>query len=846
MEGPGDEDDSRHKKDKKDREPKRVEEEKKDKKLKPKKEEVEEKYKSSNKVEASKKVEEEKAALCKMAEDEKHRSTKDDRPRSSREEDDDAPKYSKRAEAEKYKYGREEDFRHRYRQDEDRSRSSRGEERPRYNDDRYRSNRYPESRSKYDRDREEPKAKVEKETKTVKRQFKEEAEVKKPEPPPKPYDPPKVMCGPSPAMRAKLRKQSLESAKAAAPVALSPPAAAFGRFTWKRKENVLAKEAERVAAEFLKDDEAPPGDKIPVEDSFAKSMAVAKEIALKLSGQPTLPPPWAGQVARGRIRPNLPAPAVGPRKTTVVSKAIPLNAFPSVTPQTSEAAGPVDDPPASQPIPMEIDNQDEPIPEPAHVPAKLPVQMPLQIPPQIPLQMPPQMPVEAPPQFPPPAMSENQRLVAVESDEAAPGVPASEQTRTVFVKPPPFMNTGDGAHRSEKLKTHLAAAKAKDLFDIFYSGVSQTGPSAFTKTATASGTKTSEDKMKVLQPVPQSQPKPVPSPPVLLKTTPVPSKPQTADQSGVKLLAQSEKTNPTPAPQPHPLVLSQSTPPRQTQQPVQSKKGPPMDTAEVKTAPQPELNSPTQSQVQSVPHIQQDPVPQSNPHVPAVPQSKPHVPPVPQSNPQVPPVSQTKPQVPAVSQTEPQIQLVPQTQLDPIPLTQSQVPAVSQTQPVQIPEPQTLFAADTKVDPPQVGQMDPLPCLHSQDLDLELTTAPPTECESLKTPKGKTKTSPQAKKTSPVSRPVRRTRSQTRYQTRQQRSRSESESESKYVLEHEDADEAETGPSLEALVDPQTEEMLLPSDDPPNPETPDIMTPETLGLPPDMMSLGFEYDFNFE
>ncbi|KAG7266221.1 hypothetical protein CRUP_026943, partial [Coryphaenoides rupestris] len=439
MEGPGDDDESKHKKDKKDREPKRAEEEKKDKKVKPKKEEVEEKYKSSNKVEASKKVEEEKAALCKMAEDEKHRSMKDERQRYSREEDGDGPKYIKRVEAEKYKYSREDDFRHRYRQDEDRSRSGRGEERPRYNDDRYRSNRYPESRSKYDRDREEPKAKIEKETKTVKRQFKEEAEVKKPEPPPKPYDPPKIMCGPSPAMRAKLRKQSLESAKAAAPVALSPPAAAFGRFTWKKKENVLAKEAERVAAEFLKDDEAPTGEKIPVEDSFAKSMAVAKEIALKLSGQPSMPPPWAGQVARGRIRPNLPAPAVGPRKSTTVSKA----------------------------------------------------------------------------------------------------------TRTVFVKPPPFMNTGDGAHRSEKLKTHLAAAKAKDLFDIFYSG------------------------------------------------------------------------------------------------------------------------------------------------------------------------------------------------------------------------------------------------------------------------------------------------------------RSQSESESKSVLEHEDADEPETGPSLEALMDPQAEEMLLPSDDTPNPETPDIITPETLGLPSDMMSLGFEYDFNF-
>lgn len=63
-------------------------------------------------------------------------------------------------------------------------------------------------------------------------------------------------------------------------------------------------------------------------------------------------------------------------------------------------------------------------------------------------------------------------------DVAASGVPGSEQTQEVFVKSLPVATLGDGARRAEKPKTSVAAAKAQDLFAIWYSSIGQTAPPA--------------------------------------------------------------------------------------------------------------------------------------------------------------------------------------------------------------------------------------------------------------------------------------------------------------------------------------------------------------------------------
>ncbi|KAK1905068.1 Zinc finger protein 318 [Dissostichus eleginoides] len=219
--------------------------------------------------------EEERPSFSKKDEEEEQvkGSKKEDKYRHRREEED------------RYKYSREEEHRHRY------------DNRPKYGprDEDFKHGKYPRVQIQ-------------------------------------PYDPPKILCGPSPAMRAKLRKQSLEVGKpAAGPASLTSPT--FGKFTWKKRENFLAKEAEKVAAEFIKEDEAAANlDPAPAQDSFSKSMAVAKEIAQKLGGHQT--PPWVSNGAnRGRIRPNLPAPAAVLRKTALMGKPAPLNTFLSMRPQ---------------------------------------------------------------------------------------------------------------------------------------------------------------------------------------------------------------------------------------------------------------------------------------------------------------------------------------------------------------------------------------------------------------------------------------------------------------------------------------------------------------------------------
>ncbi len=119
----------------------------------------------------------------------------------------------------------------------------------------------------------------------------------------KPSEPPKILCGPSPALLAKLRRKNEEAA--------GRPG--FGKFGLKKpQKTALEKEAERMAAQFLKEEE----ESMPSEmaenkdaelDPFSKSIAAAKSIAIKLTGKALLPPSgeWLAY-NENKTNPNLP------------------------------------------------------------------------------------------------------------------------------------------------------------------------------------------------------------------------------------------------------------------------------------------------------------------------------------------------------------------------------------------------------------------------------------------------------------------------------------------------------------------------------------------------------------
>ncbi|XP_060943630.1 zinc finger protein 318 [Limanda limanda] len=823
------------------------------------KKEVEEERLKDNKpgedFKSTKNLEEEQSSYIKKDEDESYICNKrEDKYRCSEEERGD-----------RHRNSRAEEHRHRHRHDND----ERHDDRPKYgprddDEEKFKYSKHPpDSRSKYDKERDEGNPKTRREAfkkpelgkpagkpawkpegkpdwkPEGKPDWKPEGkpawkpdgkpegkpEVTKPEPPPKPYDPPKIFCGPSPAMRAKLRKQSLEAGKP--PPAVTAPT--FGKFTWKKKENTLTKVAEKIAAEFIKDDEAAASlQLVSVEDSFAKSVAVAKEIAEKLGGNPPMPPPWVSDGAdRGRIRPNLPAPAAVLRKTTMMGKPAPLNTFLSIRPQNTTLQGPPlkDLPLFSQSLSKALSAQNAllegkspPAPVEAGLPSPVSRQFPIEVKPAPPVSEPllteakptpsetkattsqtkatptqakttptqgkatptpvnttptqykatptpvkttptptkatlPQVkaaPTQARSTEPegrpqssvaPPASSEakppQSMVVKIVSDVAAPGVPESEQTRTVFVKPPPFMNMTDRFPKSEKLKGNLAAAKARELFGIFYSGISQSGPSSITKSD-----------------------------------------------------SRADKSCTLPLPAPQGLNLQ---PPAQTQ--VQP-------TPDVQTSPQPDSTSYSPSsqsqikseiQIASVWSLKSDPAP--------APEQA---------------LSET-----ASATTQPK--QTPSAQIETQSVTQIQFQIPLQTETAESDStPQTLLESD-------------------QDSQSHTETNPDATPEPEPKPSPKTR----GKKTPPASGPVRQTRSQTRYQTRRQQ-----QQQGQFELQSEIA----SGNSESALSDPKS----LDTSDPdtgsrseegnPSEVDPHVMeiTTETLGLPSDMTSLDFEYDFNFE
>ncbi|XP_070832910.1 zinc finger protein 318-like isoform X4 [Chaetodon trifascialis] len=768
---------SKHKKEKKDKEKKKADDDAVQNEEKSKVKKKEEKLKQDFGDVIS--LEEDRPSYNKKEEEGKYKcSKKDDKYQYSREEEE-RGKYSRRDEDDRFKYSREEEYRSRYRRDEDRPKYG-----PREDEDKYKYGKYPDFRSKYDRERDEGKAKEEKE---AAKKFEAGKPVGKPEvskfePPPKPHDPPKILSGPSPAMRAKLRKQSLEASKPAT-AAMTP---SFGKFTWKKKENVLAKEAQKVAAEFIKDDEmAVKQNPVLAEDSFAKSVAVAKEIAQKLSGQQNMPPPWVSN--RGRIRPNLPAPAAVLRKTAMMGKPAPLNTFLSIRPQNTSLQGPPqkDEVIIPGPLTTALNAQNvqlEANPEPQSnkpgpfeaIPAPVVARPePVEANPLPPVSRPEPLEVKSVLSEAQPSSSEAKPapsgatrasstakpvqppMIKIVSDVAAPGVPESEQTHTVFVKPPPFMSMGDGAQKSEKVKSNLAAAKAQDLFDIFYS--SQSGICSITKPATSTRAEESSTNKGQL-PVPQAQkPKPqcqllTPSQPAVVSTSP----------------HQVSNTLPSPQTQPESDLQIASV------WSLQSK-----------------LTPPAQSEAQSVPQKQWLTL---------------------QSESQIPP------------QSEP-------AEVDPTTPTQSQSNQAPQIQT----EPQSEPQQDKYTEP----QSHP---------ETHRETAP--EPESKPGPKTRGKATP-TKRTPPAPRPVQQTRSQTRYQTRQQQQQQQSHSEPEPEPEPEpelpsaDSDSAASDPK--GLDTSDAGPGLLAEERAPNEGDPQMMeiTSETLDLPSTLTSLDFESDLNF-
>ncbi|XP_062319749.1 zinc finger protein 318 [Osmerus eperlanus] len=473
------------------------------------------------------KKEEEKLLYNKKDEDDKNKcfaKEESDRYKYSKEMEE-RSKHSKREEEYRYKYGKEEErypyrreddnlYKH-HREEDERSRCGRGDERPKHSwrdddsEERVRYNRGKESRSKYDR-KEEEKYRFEKEKGKPNEDGlskKDKAGHSRPEetsgskkqsekPAEKLSEPPKIICGPSPAMRAKLRKKSEDATKGvpAAPVA-------FGKFSWKKKESELAKEAERVAAEFLKDEEAKEAERQDGdEDPYSKSVAIAKSIAVKLSGTAVIPNTWVPyQSNRGRIRPNLPAPSMVLRKSVgEFSKPAPLNAFLSIRPPSAGTVPPMSvtenqptiDPMLPQDIISKAFGGQEVVLNPPDEFVSPILSVPLDV-----------MDTKDEPS------TNMSMLIMMESDVGAPGVPECEQNRAVLVQPPPLMaRYQPEVQKSDKPKSNLAAAKAQDLFDIFYSSSVPSHTSTVTK---LSGSKNKEPvesvALKTLKAQPQAK-----------------------------------------------------------------------------------------------------------------------------------------------------------------------------------------------------------------------------------------------------------------------------------------------------------------------------------------------------
>lgn len=433
------------------------------------------------------KNEEEERTKYKKEEAERHRFKKEDEYKYKyRKEEAERSRYEedryKNKDDEWYRY-REEDDRNHFRKDDDRDRYSKEEEKPRYGreeDMKYNYSR--ESKYKAEEWVKWPKSKWEEGEESNGKYGKKDLKGKagfckddkestgKPNAkdtkaePEKPSEPPKVLCGPSPALLAKLRKKNEEGAARSG----------FGKFSLKKpQKTALEKEAESIAAQFIKEEEESASTVDDDDrDPFTKSVAAAKSIAIKLSGKSVLPPSneWLA-FNENKSSPNLPTPATPLviRKSFTGVQNKPM--LPNKPPTANESSGPVI---GRQTLKtalsadlifkafsgeeVELKQQKGPSSEPVNM---FKVSAPLSS------SNAASQPVKTTQII---AVS-NECVVTLESDVAAPGVPEEEQKLTVVLRPPPQLssNAKDPSPKTLKPKT-LAAGKAKDLFDIFYSG----------------------------------------------------------------------------------------------------------------------------------------------------------------------------------------------------------------------------------------------------------------------------------------------------------------------------------------------------------------------------------------
>lgn len=844
-----------------------------------KREEVEDNPKLSKKEEAFKPAKsQERDCYRKKDEVEKYKYTKkDDKYRHSRNEEE-SGKYSRRGEDDRYS---REDHQYRYRRDH----HERCDDRPKYGlrdeEDKPKYSPLSDFRSKYDTDQKEGNSKAEKEP------FKSpeigKPEASKADPHPKPYHLSKVLCGPSPAMRAKLRKQSLEAGK---PLTATT---SFGKFTWKKKENVLAKEAEKVAAEFIREDEE-ASQQQSVEDSFAKSVAVAKEIAQKLAGQDSGPPSWESNGAN-KVRPNLPTPAAVLRKMPVVTKPASLNTFLSIRPETTKVPEP-----STKDIPHTKDQKALLEAKPGPVkPVARPGPMgtiPAAAKPELfeakslPVRSAPPVAKPVPPPWKPPGetkpalckaepvASEGKALLQISSpashrvnpaplvlkpepvskqylspdtkvtqstlikivpDVAAPGVPESEQIHTVFVKPPPFLNIGDGGQKSDKLKSNLAAAKAQDLFGIFYSSMGRSGPSSITKPTTRPKTYGSST-----SPLPAVH---LPKQPTWLQP---PSNFHLAPQSNARNstaevqtlpLAKVNKpnsTNSTPGAQPVTELCTSAQPDShhssptndtfQSLPPCKNSKSTKSDSHTAQAQAQPQAEAPKVATKHSEPRVQTEGEPPANVHT---------IPQLDLSSTSTGPQSNAKFQMVSICSLQPTLIPAPAAPPSTSQTTQAKPTSPGHTQPHN----QPLSSKSESIATSQTLHAEQEPtCWSSQtssvlQSDLQLGVDSQPEPQAKQSPKTRSKTTA-TKKNPPAPRPVRQTRYQTR---RQQQSQSEAE------LTSGDSDSAASEPKHLDLPDPSSgshSETVEACEVEPQ-------TPENLSLPSDT-SLDFESDLKFE
>lgn len=431
--------------------------------------------------------EEEERYRQRKGDEERYKSVKD----KSRYKDENLYKY--REDYEKYRY-RNEDGKSRYRKgndkkykygpdpEEDRRSKYREEENSKSAKSKREENEEEEERTRYGKKQHQKGGHKDEKEKSSSKDTKIESE--------KPGELPKVLCGPSPAMLAKLRKKNEE--------VTSRPV--FGKFTWKKSEKTaLEKEAEKIAEQFIKEDEegvVPAIKDSEDQDAFSKSVAAAKSIAIKLLGKTSIAPSqeWVAY-NQVKISPNLSPSSNVQRKSSVGLQNNPGTAdAPSLPVPTMDAGGN-----ASETVIKNQTKKEDLLPgdliskasdDKKEVKLKItandlssPTSASVSIP-TTPTVTPPLSTVKEVEAVTVKAPTEC--LITLESDVAAPGVPEEEHKLTVMVRPPPQLQnlSSYSLLKTDKPKTSLAAAKAKDLFDIFYGTstmASCSGPSAGNK-----------------------------------------------------------------------------------------------------------------------------------------------------------------------------------------------------------------------------------------------------------------------------------------------------------------------------------------------------------------------------